>query len=83
MAYEIQSPFEAERLQAYETSKYELAACTIKLAARSGDGEVKRVKGKTFCWKGGEEELREGVWDLREWQMRRLERSLFAEKWGE
>jgi len=83
MAYEIQSPFEAERLQAYETSKYELVACTIQLAARSGDGEVKRVEGKTFCWKGGEEELMEGVWDLREWQMRRLERSLFSEKWGE
>lgn len=73
MAYEVQTPEEVERLQAYETNHYERAACLIQLR----DG--KRVIGRTFRWSGIEEELKEGAFDLKDWQMNNLERSCYSE----
>ncbi|MCJ1245513.1 hypothetical protein MMC30_002717 [Trapelia coarctata] len=74
MAYEIQSAEEAELLQAYETNHYEAKPCIIEVK----DG--RSVRGRTFRWKGTEEELKDGVFDLKDWQMRALERRCFAEE---
>jgi gamma-glutamylcyclotransferase (GGCT)/AIG2-like uncharacterized protein YtfP len=61
-----------KRLQAYETNKYRTAGCLIELEGRVRDP----VRGKTFKWAGDIKELREGVFDLRDWQMAGLESTL-------
>jgi gamma-glutamylcyclotransferase (GGCT)/AIG2-like uncharacterized protein YtfP len=70
MAYEVQSPKEAELLEAYETNHSENTACRIELE----DGT--NVRGRTFKWQGRMEDLVERVFDLRDWQMYELECSL-------
>jgi gamma-glutamylcyclotransferase (GGCT)/AIG2-like uncharacterized protein YtfP len=61
-----------ERLQAYETNKYRTIGCLIELEGRVEN----RVRGKTFKWAGDIKELREGTFDLRDWQMARLESTI-------
>ena len=70
MAYEVHSPEEVERLRAYETDKYRPAGCMIKF--QNGT----QVIGKVFKWNGSECELKEGVFDLKDWQMRNMEENL-------
>jgi gamma-glutamylcyclotransferase (GGCT)/AIG2-like uncharacterized protein YtfP len=67
MAYEVQSLEEKQRLEAYETDHYKNVACLIKLQNRS------EVIGRTFVWNGEAADLKEGKFDLRDWQMKRLE----------
>ena len=69
MAYEVQSSEEADRLQAYETDNYSPSGCTIKFH----DGT--EVGGKVFRLDASESELKEGVFDLKDRQMKNLEES--------
>jgi len=71
MAYEVQSPEDVGRLEAYETEYYENASCRIEF----DDG--REVAGRTFVWAGGDDtgELREGrSFDLKDWRLDNLER---------
>lgn len=72
MAYEVQSSEEAERLQFYETEVYEPRACLIRLLDQDG----RKVAGKVFVWCANKGLLSEGKFDLKDWQMRRLEEDL-------
>lgn len=67
MAYQIQSPHEKQRLQAYESDNYRDAPCLIEL--HNGN----QVEGRTFKWQGEPTELRVGSFDLKEWQMNKLD----------
>ncbi len=67
MAYEVQSSDEADRLQTYETDNYRPKGCTIKLQ----DG--REVGGKVFKWRADKSLLKEGAFDLKDWQMKNLE----------
>ena len=68
MTFEVHTPEEVKRLEAYETDRYRNAACIIYLK-----GDEDEMTGRTFVWKGGQDELKEGEFDLRDWQMKRLE----------
>ncbi len=74
MAYEIQSREEAEKLQAYETDNYRAESCLIDL----NDG--RQVRGKTFVWGADTALLKEGVFDLKDWQMKNLEDSCLRDR---
>jgi gamma-glutamylcyclotransferase (GGCT)/AIG2-like uncharacterized protein YtfP len=63
MAYEVQNPTERERLQAYETSYYKPRPCLIHLQ----DG--RKIIGTTFTWDADTTLLKEGTFDLKDWQM--------------
>lgn len=71
MAYEIQSPKEVERLRAYETDNYTIKSCWIDFK----DGE--ELAGSTFVWNADKALLKEGAFDLKDWQMNNLEKSCF------
>lgn len=66
-AFEVQSAEQVKLLQDYETKPNRKASCRIKLE----DGS--KFKGKTFMWHSNVEELHEGVFDLKGFQMKRLE----------
>ncbi|TVY46560.1 hypothetical protein LOCC1_G005760 [Lachnellula occidentalis] len=68
MAYEVQKEEHVEYLMRYETDAYRVNGCEIKLA----DG--REVGGKTFVWNAGKELLKEGSFDLKDWQMEQLEK---------
>ncbi|KAH0565384.1 hypothetical protein GP486_001218 [Trichoglossum hirsutum] len=70
MAYEIQSPNEVKLLEDYETGHYENNVCLISFE----DGT--KVVGRTFKWRPGKGDLKEGFFDLRGWQMKDLERDI-------
>ena len=70
VVFEVQSAEQVELLQGYETQRYRIAACHIQLA----DGS--KVSGKTFKWCASDEELQEGVFDLEDFHMKRLEMGL-------
>ncbi|THY50484.1 hypothetical protein D6C98_05991 [Aureobasidium pullulans] len=61
-----------QRLEEYEGPNYKLRKCIVDVQGR-GDREGKMVKARVFEWIGGEEELKEGVFDLKDYQMRKLE----------
>lgn len=61
-----------QRLEEYEGPNYKLEECIVEVQGR-GDEGVRRVRARVFGWIGGEEELKEGVFDLKDYQMRRLE----------
>lgn len=69
MAYEAQSSEEADRLQVYESDNYEPRGCMIKLQ----DG--RKVGGKVFKWSENKALLKEGSFDLKDWQLRNIEES--------
>ena len=69
VAYEVQSSEDAERLKAYETDSYTLSRCIIKFQ----DG--REITGNVFKWGGDKALLKEGVFDLKDWQMEKLERT--------
>lgn len=59
-----------EYLKNYETEAYKLKGCRIKLS----DG--RDVLGKTFIYNGDMDLLKEGSFDLKDWQMEQLEKKL-------
>jgi gamma-glutamylcyclotransferase (GGCT)/AIG2-like uncharacterized protein YtfP len=67
MAFEVNNQDEVGRLEAYETDRYRNASCIIYLKGHEGE-----MRGRTFIWKGAQDELREGQFDLKDWQMKRL-----------
>jgi hypothetical protein len=69
VAYQVQTEEHVERLKYYETDSYRVKGCLIKLA---DDGT--EVPGKTFIWNAGKEELKEGKFSLKDWQMEQLEK---------
>jgi gamma-glutamylcyclotransferase (GGCT)/AIG2-like uncharacterized protein YtfP len=71
VVYELQSPEEERRLQEYESDNYRVAGCLIKL----DDGSGRRVSGQTFKWDGDPAVLREGHFDMKDWQLDSLERN--------
>lgn len=62
-AFEIESAEQVKLLQDYETEHYRKAACRIRLE----DGS--RIIGYTFVWNSNVEDLHEGCFDLKEFQM--------------
>ena len=73
VVFEVESQADVKLLQAYETNRYRQACCSIQIEDR------KDVEGTTFMWREcNAEELREGKFDLKDWQMNRLERDLVA-----
>ncbi len=65
--FETQSEEQVMLLQQQETSRYKPASCRVQL----DDGLV--VEGMRFAWVSDIENLREGVFDLGEFQRRSLE----------
>jgi gamma-glutamylcyclotransferase (GGCT)/AIG2-like uncharacterized protein YtfP len=70
LVYEVQSAEQVQLLQEYETRHYRIAGCRIQLE----DGS--KVSGRTFVWCSSIYELNEGVFDLEDFQMKRLDREL-------
>lgn len=70
VAFEVQSAEQVKLLQDYETKRYRKASCRIHLE----DGS--KIRGKTFVWHSSVEELHEGVFDLKDFQMKSLEDSV-------
>jgi hypothetical protein len=66
MAYEVEGGEYKDRLAAYETNNYQEHKCTIRLEGGA------RVSGTTFEWVGDMGELKDGSFDLRDWQMAHL-----------
>ncbi|KAI9682150.1 MAG: hypothetical protein M1817_000204 [Caeruleum heppii] len=66
MAYEVQSHEEERRLEAYETDRYRNSGCLLELQ----DGRA--VRGRAFRWAGDADELKEGSFNLKDWQMNKL-----------
>jgi gamma-glutamylcyclotransferase (GGCT)/AIG2-like uncharacterized protein YtfP len=71
MVYKVQKKEQVEYLKCYETDVYRVRGTRIRLA----DG--REVSGKTFVWNAGEELLKEGKFDLKDWQMCQLERGCY------
>lgn len=68
MVCEIEGGQNKDRLAAYETSNYDVRKVLVYI-----DGEEGDFYGNAFEWIGDEEDLKEGVFDLKDWQMRRAE----------
>jgi gamma-glutamylcyclotransferase (GGCT)/AIG2-like uncharacterized protein YtfP len=58
-----------KRLQDFEGPNYEPPQCLVQFEGE----EEKRVRAITFEWVGDQRELKEGVFDLKDYQMRNLE----------
>lgn len=69
MMWEVEGTKRKERLAEYETSNYKEWGCVIDME----DGS--NVLGTTFMWNGDASELKEGTFDLKDWQMNQLDRA--------
>lgn len=67
MMWEVEGTKRKDRLAEYETSNYKEHGCIIEMA----DGS--NVWGTTFMWNGNASELKEGTFDLKDWQMNQLD----------
>jgi gamma-glutamylcyclotransferase (GGCT)/AIG2-like uncharacterized protein YtfP len=67
MVFLVETASHQERLESYETKKYERVRCQIEFK----DG--REVHGRTFIWAADEAELTEGTFNLKDWQMNKLE----------
>lgn len=65
IGYEIEGGKNKDKLAAYETAVYREHKCLIQFGEES-------VIGTTFKWAGDVGELKEGSFDLKDWQMARL-----------
>jgi Gamma-glutamyl cyclotransferase, AIG2-like len=72
MAYEVQTPSDKKPSEIYETSNYKLRPCLIKFQ----DG--REVDDSAFLWNADKAHLREGTFNLRDWQMDKMERASIA-----
>jgi gamma-glutamylcyclotransferase (GGCT)/AIG2-like uncharacterized protein YtfP len=72
MAYMVQSPAEQQHLEIYETHHYKDRACMIKL--KDGKNGEKVVLGRTFVWNEDKSKLKEGIFDLQDWQKKNSEK---------
>ncbi|KAJ9302894.1 hypothetical protein DTO271G3_268 [Paecilomyces variotii] len=68
MAYWVQSMTELERLIGYEGDLYARKRCLIRF-----NDDKSQVLGSTFVWCGDEALLKEGEFDLKDYQMMRFE----------
>jgi gamma-glutamyl AIG2-like cyclotransferase len=68
MAYEVQKEEHVKYLTDYKTDVYKVKGYMITLA----DG--RELPGKTFIWNAERELLKEGSFDLKDWQMEQLEK---------
>lgn len=66
VAYEIEGGEYKDKLARYETANYREHNCMIQFSAEED------VIGTTFQWAGDESELRDGSFDLKDWQMAHL-----------
>jgi cation transport regulator ChaC len=57
-----------QRLQDYEGPNYKPLQCYVQF-----EGDEERVRAITFEWVGDKSELKEGAFDLKDYQMRKLE----------
>jgi gamma-glutamylcyclotransferase (GGCT)/AIG2-like uncharacterized protein YtfP len=57
-----------QRLQDYEGPNYAPLGVLVQY-----EGEEERVRARTFEWVGDDSELKDGVFDLKDYQMRKLE----------
>ena len=62
-AFRVETATQAKKLQGYNTDAYRVQACLIYF---EDDGE--KVSGYTPLWDGRLDELKEGQFDLRDWQ---------------
>ncbi|KAI3394425.1 hypothetical protein diail_2675 [Diaporthe ilicicola] len=65
-AYEVEAGDDQDKLAHYETDNYKEHKCIIRL---EGGG---RIFGTTFQWAGDVDELKDGSFDLKDWQMSHL-----------
>lgn len=63
LAFEIKGSKKKDRLAAYETSNYREHKCLVCV-----DGSEEKVFGTTFVWAGDDDLLKDGSFDLRDWQ---------------
>lgn len=72
MACEIEGAKNKERLAIYETNNYDERRVLIDIDGEEGpfDGSF---LGTAFEWVGNQDELKEGSFDVKDWQMRRVE----------
>ncbi|KAH9906886.1 hypothetical protein F4778DRAFT_723877 [Xylariomycetidae sp. FL2044] len=63
MVFDVEGVAKKERLAEYETGNYRENSCYIELEGGTG------VHGMTFLWAGDEGELKDGSFDLKDWQM--------------
>lgn len=68
MAYEVQKESHMEYLKHYETEAYTLHGCMINFP-----DDQTEIPGETFIYDGDRDLLREGGFDLKDWQMEKLE----------
>ncbi|XMA17170.1 hypothetical protein WAI453_009961 [Rhynchosporium graminicola] len=68
MACEVQKEEQVEYLKSYETDVYKVKGCKIKFV----DG--RELYGKTFVWNAENKLLKEGKFDLKDWQLAQLEK---------
>lgn len=66
MAYEVEGEEGKDKLAHYETDNYQEHRCTIRLEGGA------QVSGTTFEWAGDMDDLKEGSFDLKDWQMKHL-----------
>lgn len=66
MAYEVGGEEGKNKLAHYETDNYTEHRCTIRLEGGA------QVSGTTFEWAGDTDDLKEGSFDLKDWQMTHL-----------
>ena len=64
VAFEVETAEQVKLLQDYVTKRYMEDGCIIKL----GDGS--EVMGSTFTWRSNVQELHEGLFDLKDFQMK-------------
>lgn len=65
IAYEIEGGENKDKMAAYETANYSENKCLIQFGEEA-------IIGTTFKWAGDVGELKEGSFDLKDWQMTRL-----------
>ena len=75
-AFEVQSAKQVKLLEDYETKRYRKASCRINL------GNGSEIRGTTFVWHSNVEELHEGVFDLKDFQMKSLDDSMAKRRQG-
>lgn len=66
MAYEVEGREDKDKLAAYETNNYKEHKCSIRLEGGA------QLSGTTFEWAGDMDELKDGSFDLKDWQMAHL-----------